>query len=96
MDNCPMNPAKELGCEKEIGSTAPGKLADIIVWDEELNRKTGLLLENDTGENNKDINPNLEPHRGGIWNGKESLRRQLSSHRHPSHHRRPQRPHEAA
>ena len=66
-----MNPAKELDCEKEIGSTAPGKLADIIVWDEELNRKTGLLLENDTGENNKDINPNLEPHRGGIWNGKE-------------------------
>ena len=59
MDNCPMNPAKELGWEKEIGSIAPGKLADIIVWDEELNRKTGLLLENDTGENNKDINPNI-------------------------------------
>ena len=33
MDNCPMNPAKELGWEKEIGSIAPGKLADIIVWD---------------------------------------------------------------
>ena len=61
-----MNPAKELDCEKEIGSIAPGKLADIIVWDEELNRKTGLLLENDTGENNKDINPNLEPQRRNL------------------------------
>ena len=30
-DNCPMIPAKELDCEKEIGSIAPGKLADIIV-----------------------------------------------------------------
>jgi len=57
-----MIPEKELGWEKEIGSIAPGKLADIIVWDEELNRKTGLLLENDTGEHNKDINGAHQSH----------------------------------
>ncbi|MBQ6840147.1 MAG: N-acetylglucosamine-6-phosphate deacetylase [Oscillospiraceae bacterium] len=38
-----LNPAKALGCENEIGSIAPGKRADFIICDEELNRKAVYL-----------------------------------------------------
>ena len=36
-------PAKEIGREKEIGSIAPGKLADFVVCDENLNRTAVYL-----------------------------------------------------
>ena len=36
-------PAKEIGCEKEIGSIAPGKYADFVVCDENLNRTAVYL-----------------------------------------------------
>lgn len=32
-------PAKEIGCDKEIGTIEPGKLADFVVCDQDLNRK---------------------------------------------------------
>ena len=38
-----LNPAKALGCENEIGSIAPGKRADFILCDEQLNRKQVYL-----------------------------------------------------
>ena len=63
-------PARELGCEAEIGSIAPGKLADFVVCDEEVNRKTVFLcgkpLKNSVAENNKGRNLNTEIQRGGI------------------------------
>lgn len=34
-----MNPAKALGCDHEIGSIAPGKRADFVICDENLDRK---------------------------------------------------------
>ncbi|MBQ4641794.1 MAG: N-acetylglucosamine-6-phosphate deacetylase [Oscillospiraceae bacterium] len=33
-----LHPAKALGCQQEVGSIAPGKRADFVVCDEELNR----------------------------------------------------------
>ena len=36
-------PAQEIGCEDEIGSIAPGKLADFIVCDDRLNQKAVWL-----------------------------------------------------
>ena len=37
-------PARELGCEAEIGSIAPGKRADfVVVCDQNLNRKKVYL-----------------------------------------------------
>ena len=36
-------PARELGCEAEIGSIAPGKRADFVVCDQNLNRKKVYL-----------------------------------------------------
>lgn len=36
-------PAREIGREKEIGAIAPGKLADFVVCDGELNQKTIYL-----------------------------------------------------
>ena len=37
-------PARELGCEGEIGSIAPGKRADfVVVCDQNLNRKKVYL-----------------------------------------------------
>lgn len=33
-----LNPAKALGCEDQIGSIAPGKRADFVICDENLNR----------------------------------------------------------
>ena len=36
-------PAKELGCEAEVGSIEPGKLADFIICDESLERKAVYL-----------------------------------------------------
>ena len=36
-------PAKELGREAEIGSIAPGRLADFVVCDERLDRKAVWL-----------------------------------------------------
>ncbi|MBO7423703.1 MAG: amidohydrolase family protein, partial [Oscillospiraceae bacterium] len=41
------NPAREVGCDRDLGSIAPGKLADFIVCDENLNRKA-IYME---GEN---------------------------------------------
>ena len=38
-----MNPAKALGAEQEIGSIAPGKRADFVICDEEMNRKRVYL-----------------------------------------------------
>lgn len=38
-----LNPAKALGCDQEIGSIAPGKRADFILCDENLNRKKVYL-----------------------------------------------------
>lgn len=38
-----INPAKALGCEKEIGSVAAGKRADFVICDEDLNRKKVYL-----------------------------------------------------
>lgn len=32
-------PAQEIGCEQEVGTIEPGKLADFVICDEELNRK---------------------------------------------------------
>ena len=37
------NPARQLGCLKEVGSIAPGKQADFVVCDENLTRKTVYL-----------------------------------------------------
>ena len=34
-----LHPAKALGCDKEVGSIAPGKRADFVICDEALNRK---------------------------------------------------------
>ena len=63
-------PARELGCENEIGSIAAGKRADFVVCDEEVNRKTVFLcgkpLKNGVTENNKGRNLNTEIQRGGI------------------------------
>lgn len=63
-------PARELGCENEIGSIAAGKRADFVVCDEEVNRKTVFLcgkpLKNGVAENNKGRNLNTEIQRGGI------------------------------
>lgn len=42
-----INPAREVGCDCDLGSIAPGKLADFIVCDENLNRKA-IYME---GEN---------------------------------------------
>ena len=36
-------PAREIGREKEIGSIAPGKRADFVVCDEDLNRTAVYL-----------------------------------------------------
>ena len=36
-------PARELGCENEIGSIAPRKRADFVVCDQNLNRKKVYL-----------------------------------------------------
>jgi N-acetylglucosamine-6-phosphate deacetylase len=41
-----LNPAKALGCADEIGSIAPGKRADFVICDEELNRKQVYLSGN--------------------------------------------------
>ncbi len=38
-----LNPAKALGCADEIGSIAPGKRADFIICDEDLNRSQVFL-----------------------------------------------------
>lgn len=38
-----LNPAKALGCESEIGSIAPGKRADFVICDENLNRSCVYL-----------------------------------------------------
>ena len=38
-----LNPAKALGCEKEIGSIETGKRADFVICDEMLNRKQVYL-----------------------------------------------------
>ena len=38
-----LNPAKALGCEEEIGTIAPGKRADFVICDGELNRKQVYL-----------------------------------------------------
>ena len=38
-----LNPAKALGCEKEIGSIEAGKRADFVICDEALNRKKVYL-----------------------------------------------------
>ena len=63
-------PARELGCENEIGSIVAGKRADFVVCDEEVNRKTVFLcgkpLKNSVAENNKGRNLNTEIQRGGI------------------------------
>ena len=37
------NPARQLGCLKEVGSIAPGKQADFVICDENLTRKTVYL-----------------------------------------------------
>ncbi|MBQ6431916.1 MAG: N-acetylglucosamine-6-phosphate deacetylase [Oscillospiraceae bacterium] len=37
------NPARQLGCLKEVGSIADGKIADFVVCDAELNRKAVYL-----------------------------------------------------
>ena len=42
-----INPAREVGCDRDLGSIAPGKLADFILCDENLNRKA-IYME---GEN---------------------------------------------
>ncbi len=34
-----INPAREVGCDQDLGSIAPGKLADFIICDEMLNHK---------------------------------------------------------
>ena len=34
-----INPAKEVGCDRDLGSITPGKLADFIICDENLKRK---------------------------------------------------------
>lgn len=41
-----LNPAEALGCENEIGSIAPGKRADFIICDRDLNRKQVYLSGN--------------------------------------------------
>lgn len=41
-----LNPAEALGCQDEIGSIAPGKRADFIICDEELNLKQVYLAGN--------------------------------------------------
>ena len=41
-----LNPAKAIGAEGEIGSIAPGKRADFVVFDEKLNRKQVYLAGN--------------------------------------------------
>lgn len=38
-----LHPAKVLGCDKEVGSLAPGKRADFVVCDKDLNRKQVYL-----------------------------------------------------
>ena len=38
-----LHPAMALGCEKEIGSIAPGKRADFVICDENLNRREVYL-----------------------------------------------------